>query len=107
MKVLSLLLLIGISHTIAGEEGYFAVIGSDMLKPGENFKGTLNYQCYSVEKTLQIAVTKKGEDGTPDTHLSAKNITFTGTGSSLFEFEVRIKKETRKVFKLSCCKASK
>lgn len=92
VKVLSLLLLIALCDQVVGEEGYFTVVGSHLIKLGKKYEGVVNYQGYSTEKTLQIALKDKGEDGKDEKIIDTQNVTFSGTGMKNFQFDVRTKK---------------
>lgn len=85
-KLLSLLLLSLACDQIVAEEGYFTVVGSHLIRQGKPYKGAVNYQGYANEKVLQISIKNKGES--KEEEISAKNISFTGTGIQNFEFEV-------------------
>lgn len=85
-KPLSLLILLFLSDQIVGEEGYFTVVGSHLIKYGNPYEGAINYHGYLNEKTLQISIKSKTRE--EEEEIAAKNVSFTGTGSKKFNFEV-------------------
>lgn len=97
-KLLSLLLLILFCDQIVGEEGYFTVIGSNLIRVGKPYEGAINYHGYVNEKTLEISIKSKTEEET-DEEISAQNISFIGTGSKNFKFDVSLINLLTKKFK--------
>lgn len=81
---------------IFGEEGYFTVTGSHLIRFGKSYVCALNYQDYAIEKVLQISIKNKGENN--EDNIISKNISFSGTGSKTFEFEVEIFQNLKNLF---------
>jgi hypothetical protein len=91
MKALSLLILVFLSDRINCEEGYFTVVGSHLIKQGKPYEGAINYHNYVNEKTLQISIKSKTRDSgdEKEEEITAKNVSFAGTGSQNFKLDVR------------------
>lgn len=86
MKALSLLILIFFCDQIVGEEGYFTVVGSHLIRYGKPYEGAINYQGFVDEKTLEIGIKSKTNE--KEEEITSKNVSFTGTGSQSFKFDV-------------------
>lgn len=87
-KVLSLLILFSICDHIVGEEGFFTVVGSNLIKIDKTYRASLGYQGYESEKTFQIGI-KNTEEGKKDLGIF-KNVTISGNGVQNIDFDVRI-----------------
>ena len=87
-KVLSLLILFAICDRIAGEEGFFTLVGSHLIKIDKTYRASLGYQGYDSEKTFQIGIKNK-EEGKKDLGVF-KNVTISGSGVKNIDFDVRI-----------------
>lgn len=85
--MLSLLILFTICDQIVGEEGFFTVVGSHLIKIDKTYRASLGYQGYESEKTFQIGI-KNMEEGKKDKGIF-KNVTISGSGVQNIDFDVR------------------
>lgn len=85
--MLSLLILFTICDQIVGEEGFFTVVGSHLIKMDKTYRASLGYQGYESEKTFQIGI-KNMEEGKKDKGIF-KNVTISGSGVQNIDFDVR------------------
>ena len=91
-KLLSLsiiLLVIASNYLIkCDNEGFFTVVGSNLLKYQQPYRAVLTYQGYKVDTILQIGIKEVKENSTG--YEVYKNVTVKGDGIKNVNFDVSI-----------------
>lgn len=85
--ILTLVVIVSSQNVKSDEssEGFFTVVGSNLLKLKEQYRVSVAYQGYKQEKVLQIGIKNSQTNKT-----NTKDVTFSGDGVKFVDFDVSL-----------------
>ena len=84
--LIGILVIIFNQNVSCGEDGFFTVVGSNLLKYQKSYRVSVAYQGYKDDKTLQIGV--KNTDKNTANYENLQNVTLSGDGVQNVDFDV-------------------
>ncbi|KAG5667284.1 hypothetical protein PVAND_015270 [Polypedilum vanderplanki] len=89
LKFLVLFALLEISFCDESKsEGFFTVVGSNLIKFRENYRASVVYKGYDKETSLQLKIKLKEQERN-ETYEVTKNVTLSGSGVQYVDFELK------------------
>jgi hypothetical protein len=84
--LIGIIVIIFNQNVSCGEDGFFTVVGSNLLKYQKPYRVSVVYQGYTSDKTLQIGV--KNTDKNTEKYENSQNVTLSGDGVQNVDFDV-------------------
>ena len=84
--LIGILVIIFNQNVSCGEDGFFTIVGSNLLKYQKSYRVSVVYQGYKNDKTLQIGV--KNTEKNSANYENLQNVTLSGDGVQNVDFVV-------------------